>query len=202
MQAPPLPPDSSSCKNKRPFSRTTPADCDYCYYCCRTQSKGCINNYWLLMNHKADLWIVQETVRGKWSRLSTWLRYCLLGGLMVHRELLLPCSSANVTSSWPYASRNCKALWEIQKTKVTEINLQGAATILQWLFVIVVAGYSKGEEPASFYQKVAGSIPLDFISKCPWARYWTSKLLLMCWSPLCMAATAISVWMSSTVLKF
>lgn len=148
MQAPPSPPDLSSCKNKKLFSGTMPADC---YFCCRTQSKGCINNYWLLMNHTADLWMVQETVRGKWSRLSTWLRYCLLGGLMVHRELLLPCSSANVTSSWPYASRNCKALWEIQKTKVTEINLQAAASILQWLFVIVVAGCGTGVEPASSY---------------------------------------------------
>lgn len=34
--------------------------------------------------------MVQDTVSGKWSKLSTWLRYCLLGGLMVHKELLLP----------------------------------------------------------------------------------------------------------------
>ena len=30
-----------------------------------------------------------------------------------------------------------------------------------------------GVEPASCYQKVAGSIPLVCILKCPWARYWT-----------------------------
>lgn len=67
-------------------------------------------------NHRTNLCTVQDMVRGKWSRLRTWLRYCLLGGLMVHRELLLPCRSATVTSSWPYASRNCKALWKMQAT--------------------------------------------------------------------------------------
>ena len=35
---------------------------------------------------------------------------------------------------------------------------------------------------ASCYRKVAGSIPLVCMSKCPWARYWTPKLLPMCWS--------------------
>ena len=49
--------------------------------------------------------------------------------------------------------------------------------------------------PASCYQKVAGSAPLVCVSKCPWARYWTPKLLLMCWSTPCMAATAIGVGM-------
>lgn len=68
--------------------------------------------YQCLCGRLTDLWIVQDRVRGKWSKLSTWLRYSLLGGLMVHRELLLPCSSATVTSSWRYTSRNCKALWE------------------------------------------------------------------------------------------
>ena len=43
--------------------------------------------------------------------------------------------------------------------------------------------------------QVACSIPLVFMSKCPLARYWTPKLLLMCRSAPCMAATAISVWM-------
>ena len=57
--------------------------------------------------------MVQEMVRGKSSSWpSTWLRYCLLGGLMVHRELLLPSSSATVTSSLVYASKNCNAFWE------------------------------------------------------------------------------------------
>lgn len=65
-------------------------------------------------DEKTDLCTVHDTVKGKWSRFRTWLRYCLLGGLMVQRELLLPCNCATVTSSCPYASRNCKALWEIK----------------------------------------------------------------------------------------
>ena len=31
-----------------------------------------------------------------------------------------------------------------------------------------------GVEPASCYQKVAGSIPPVYMSKCPWMRYWTT----------------------------
>ena len=42
--------------------------------------------------------------------------------------------------------------------------------------------------------KVAGSIPLVCMSKCPWANGRNLKLLLMCWLASCMAASAISVW--------
>ena len=57
-----------------------------------------------------------------------------------------------------------------------------------------------GVESASRYLKVAGLIPLICMSKFPMARYWTPKLLLMCWSAPCTAATAISVWI--TVSRF
>ena len=107
MQAPPLPPDSGSCLNKALFNWWTISDV-------QLLNAGQSRYY---NSMRTNLWIVQDRVRGKWSRLSTWLRYCLLGGLMVHSELLLPCSSATVTSSRVYASRNCKALWETQATE-------------------------------------------------------------------------------------
>ena len=55
-------------------------------------------------------------------------------------------------------------------------------------------GCSSGVEPTSCYQKVASLIPLVCMSKCK--NIEPQKLLLMCWSAPCMAATTItiSVW--------
>ena len=58
--------------------------------------------------------------------------------------------------------------------------------------VAVAQGQSQG--------LVIGSIPLVCRSKCPWARYWNPKLLLMCWSAPCMAATGVCVCMNDCKL--
>ena len=49
-----------------------------------------------------------------------------------------------------------------------------------------------GLEPASCYWKVAGSIPLVLHVEVSLGEILNPKLLLMCWSAPCMAATAIS----------
>ena len=40
-----------------------------------------------------------------------------------------------------------------------------------------VDGCGSWVEPASCYRKVAGSIRLVYMSKCPWARYWNPNCL-------------------------
>lgn len=77
------------------------------------------------------LWMLQDMVTGNWSSLlRTFIRFFLLGGLMVHREFELPSSSATVTSSAVYASKNCIALWETCSDAVSsrashQIKLEG-----------------------------------------------------------------------------
>ena len=50
-----------------------------------------------------------------------------------------------------------------------------------------------GVEPASSYLKVAGSIPLIRMSKCPWARYWIPN------SPWCAGRHCKSLWTKAFV---
>ena len=56
-------------------------------------------------------------------------------------------------------------------------------------------GCGSGVEPASCYRKVAGLIFPGLHDKVSLGNILNSKLLLMCWSATCMAATVISVWM-------
>ena len=57
-----------------------------------------------------------------------------------------------------------------------------------------VGGCGSGVEPASCYRKVASSIPPGLHVEVSLVKILNPKLLLMCWSASCMAATTISVW--------
>ena len=59
------------------------------------------------------------------------------------------------------------------------------------------SGCGSGVEPASCYQKDCGLIPLDCTS-----TLLNPKMLLMCWLAPCMAATAISVWITASRFGF
>ena len=53
----------------------------------------------------------------------------------------------------------------------------------------------RGQSQCVVIRKVAGLIPLVWMSKCPWHWILNPKLLLMCWSAPCTTATTISVCM-------
>lgn len=67
---------------------------------------------------------------------------------MVHRELLLPCSSATTTSSRLYASRNCRALCETQWGKNYTCNQTAlVCVVVLWkTYGCVAIGAGEGAE--------------------------------------------------------